>query len=330
MDLDELLRSNRLNAFQVFLRIRESMQAKRPASFIRLRDGEGKTLGYPETANRVDVNYQMHLSIGSDSLMWRLSKRPYQLQILFLKLLTWTATWREEDILTLTRDMRHAVANADILGLPAKYEVKAYPPIRAVLEALIKFDLLQQEGGGRITQANSNIHLMLNAALLYRPLLENQEFVGLISSRDVGRKLKRNFGIREIRWYKIRPERDHPNDITTPHYPDAYNTIRETLEVPYPGALFLVGAGIFGLAYCQWVKERGGIAIDIGSIFDSWSGDGRLTDRPMRRLDPYIRYNRISRPEAIGRVNCLLDIQGQDDLRLDANAPYMHELPENW
>jgi hypothetical protein len=39
-----------------------------------------------------------------------------------------------------------------------------------------------------------------------------------------------------------------------------------------PGVLVLVGAGLFGKIYCMDAKEYGGVAIDIGSIFDVWAG----------------------------------------------------------
>lgn len=60
------------------------------------------------------------------------------------------------------------------------------------------------------------------------------------------------------------------------HYPDRFSEIQKTLKIPYPGALFLVGSGVFGKIYCEWIKQRGGIAIDVGSMFDSWANFGRV------------------------------------------------------
>jgi hypothetical protein len=55
------------------------------------------------------------------------------------------------------------------------------------------------------------------------------------------------------------------------HVPDRYRTIRSELDFP-PGTLVLVGAGIPGKVYCQWLKESGCVALDVGSIFDAWVG----------------------------------------------------------
>jgi hypothetical protein len=37
-------------------------------------------------------------------------------------------------------------------------------------------------------------------------------------------------------------------------------------------SLCLVGAGVVGKIYNIWFKRRGGVSLDIGSIFDLWAG----------------------------------------------------------
>jgi hypothetical protein len=39
-----------------------------------------------------------------------------------------------------------------------------------------------------------------------------------------------------------------------------------------PGEVWLVGAGVLGKVYCQAIKAAGGVAIDVGSVLDVWSG----------------------------------------------------------
>ena len=38
-----------------------------------------------------------------------------------------------------------------------------------------------------------------------------------------------------------------------------------------PGTLILVAAGVLGKIYCDKIKSKGGIALDIGSILDMWA-----------------------------------------------------------
>jgi hypothetical protein len=56
------------------------------------------------------------------------------------------------------------------------------------------------------------------------------------------------------------------------HYPNAYYKILGNIRPPHQGAVYLVAAGILSKAYCTTIKERGGIAIDIGSTADIWMG----------------------------------------------------------
>lgn len=160
------------------------------------------------------------------------------------------ATWDEKDVLTLQNALRHSVANADIVGVSDKMPTNAH--VRAMIEtSLTSFNLLAES----TLLTHADIHQFLNHALLYRPMLEKLDFVGIISARDMEEKMKRTFGIREVKQYKVRSEPHFPNNVSMRHYPDRFNEIKKLLKVPYSGALFLVGAGIFGKIYCEWIKK---------------------------------------------------------------------------
>ena len=141
--------------------------------------------------------------------------------------------------------------------------------------------------------------------------------------------LRELFGVAEVRWYGVQGELRDTGEILTPHFPDGFEELRETLHVPYPGALFLVGAGVFGKIYCHWIKQRGGVAVDIGSIFDSWAGEGRV-GHPVRSLDEYRLLPRITRDQAIERYNALAEQFGLDVPAADPRAPCFRELPPAW
>lgn len=318
-------RSEELGAFQVFLRIQRARAEKVPLSLVRLLDAEGTMLGYPRFTNRDDVNAHMYVWFGTRSghRSSRLLRRIYMSSRL-KKLGRLAGTWPERDVLDLAAGLKHAVANADIVGVPLKKHVAANHQMAAVEKSLTTLRLL----GESAELTSAAVHRFLNNALLYRPMLKDADFVGIISSRDVVEKLRRQFGAGEVRWYRTRAEPDYPNDVAMRHWPDGFNRIRETLEVPYPGALFLVGAGICGKIYCQWIKERGGVAVDIGSMFDSWAGSGR-SGSPVRGFDVYEKYPRIGREEALVRYNTIAEALN-DDVRVDAGAGYVSDLPEYW
>ncbi len=70
------------------------------------------------------------------------------------------------------------------------------------------------------------------------------------------------------------------------HYPTQFNRIPRWMDVQaenYPGSLLLVGAGVIGKIYCNWWRDRGGVAFDVGGCMDCWAG--KLTRGPERGLD---------------------------------------------
>ena len=295
------LDTERLNAFQVFLAIRGYMRARYPMSVVRLGDGEGAVMGYPTMTTREDVNRSLRIWLRHVDV-------------------------DDRDVIQLSEALKDAVRNADILGAPRRKQIELGHPLwRAVHEELLAFEL----PGPDTALTHTALHRLLQHALLYRPLLQGADFLGVISCRRLVAELEELFGIGEVRWYGVRGELEDTGEVDKPHFPDGFEELRETLEVPYRGAVFLVGAGVFGKIYCQWIKERGGIAIDIGSIFDTWAGIGRVGE-PEWALDIYREYPRIARAEAIHRYNTLADQFELDVPKGDTDAKYVARLPAEW
>jgi len=294
--------ARRLTAFEVYLHLHEKMRSRTPASVIRLGDGEGALLGYPTLTSRQDVDRSL--------LIWLRTKAV-----------------AEADVLALVDALKHAVTNADIIGLPRtkQIEQEGFHLWRAVQESVDELGLLSPS----TLETHTALHRLLQHALLYRPILKDSPFLGIVSCRPIGAALRELFNIGEVRWYGVRGELDATGPVEQPHYPDGFHELERTLTVPFRGAVFLVGAGAFGKVYCQWIKERGGIAIDIGSIFDSWANVGRVGE-PVRSLDVYRAIPSIGKRDAIKRYNNLADELGLDVPHADAQASYVRALPETW
>ena len=56
-----------------------------------------------------------------------------------------------------------------------------------------------------------------------------------------------------------------------PHYPERFEQLCDELIIPFRGAVFLIGAGGLGKIYADIVCQRGGIALDVGSVLDGWA-----------------------------------------------------------
>jgi hypothetical protein len=61
-------------------------------------------------------------------------------------------------------------------------------------------------------------------------------------------------------------------EVSLPDAPRFLWTIASELLKDLRGYCCLVGAGPWAEFYCSWIKQRGGVALDIGSGFDLLSG----------------------------------------------------------
>jgi len=112
---------------------------------------------------------------------------------------------------------------------------------------------------------------------IYRYILTGVERVTLISCHEqIKQVVADKFGIAKVDVILIPSEYRHSHQLNThqtdnDHYPYHFNRILAELCVNR-GDLFLVAAGFLGKIYCNEIKKKGGIGIDIGSIADMWLG----------------------------------------------------------
>lgn len=120
-------------------------------------------------------------------------------------------------------------------------------------------------------------------------LLEGRR-VSAISCRNVKPVLEDEWGLNDVAVYQV-PSQHSARDVdddyeatmhSIPIWPDAHARVHSDLTVRERGEVFLVGAGMFGKDLCIDVRERGGLALDIGSGLDRIVG--KITRGPMRRV----------------------------------------------
>lgn len=123
-------------------------------------------------------------------------------------------------------------------------------------------------------------------------LAMGQERIGLVTGRRDLAPLFRAVGIEVDEWPV--PLRYLRRDADwTPHFPDRFNELLDTLTPKFPGQLFFVGAGICGKVYCDIIAQRGGIALDIGAVCDAWLG---ISTRPRVAFE---RWGQETVPESL-------------------------------
>ncbi len=121
----------------------------------------------------------------------------------------------------------------------------------------------------------------------YDKFLSKRDVLNYISCRDLDEGFKNRFGIKRVNKYTIAPEKKFVSGYTgEPHYPNQFNKAARWLDVmqkDFPGSLLLVGAGVIGKIYCNWWRDRGGVAVDIGGVMDCFAGF--VTRGPEKGLD---------------------------------------------
>ncbi|KQT17777.1 hypothetical protein ASG40_17350 [Methylobacterium sp. Leaf399] len=246
---------DRLSLDALRTRLSAAVSAGVPFSIIRLGDGEGRVMGYPE-----------HVPSPLLADIWR----------------TWFGhtAYREAQVAALREALREACRAADVIGVP-----QAEPYLGSEFGRVAA--LLAREGSIRPGTAlcHAGFHLWFERHGWYAGLLAGLPEVGVIGPRDLTRVLPDRFGIGRVHWLPTPPEMrfaDLPDaEAATLARRDAHLTTRlpELLDdgIPrlmrrYPGLVVLVGAGLPGKLYCARVKVLGGVAIDLGSMMDLWAG----------------------------------------------------------
>ncbi|MCC5976339.1 MAG: hypothetical protein JJT81_20145, partial [Rubellimicrobium sp.] len=233
-----------------------------PTSVIRLGDGEGHFLPYPE---------------HSQSFQSR-DRRQVQRD-----------PWWGEELLdaegeaALSAGLIAAIRGADVLGVPNSLRYAFNLGWRSMIVGrdgrgieAISWHLETSGHAGRL--ASCNLHTDLAHWGLYGRLLEGCRAVSVISCHDIAPRLADRFGLMVRESYRIPGEYRHRRSfdsradgaVSGRIYPEVFHDIMARLD-PQPGEVHLVAAGILGKLMCQRIKERGGIGLDIGSQVDQWA-----------------------------------------------------------
>jgi GT-D fold-like domain len=233
---------DRVTLRTVVERAESALRTRTGFSLIRLGDGEGPMLCWPDRQLPGEMATVLHTWLGRNELP-------------------------AEDLRVMAEGLRQAVRSADVLGLPTPYQLTRSPRYGMVLDGIRCHDLCSPSQ----SFADSGLHwyLQWSGALAY--LLHGLDHLSVIGCREIGPQIAAAFGLGSVRTYLVRGEHLHPGSVSEPHWPSGFWDIMKQLEAVRPGTTFLVGAGVLGKIYCDRIKAKGGVAFDIGSILDSWA-----------------------------------------------------------
>ena len=177
--------------------------------------------------------------------------------------------------------LRAQVSQADLIGAPQAdwltHEI-TQRNLRSIVCCLELVRLCQQIGLDRSDRmTTTTVAIDLEFRHLVTALLEASRSVSLITCHtDLANRLVARGRIRVRQTMLIPPAQSdlaHTGyDTRHAHFPVAFDEVNRMIDTIAAGELVLIGAGFLGKLYALRVKERGGIALDVGSLLDLWMG----------------------------------------------------------
>ena len=219
--------------------------SREPASLVRLGDGEFAMLGYGSIAPWEQTAQSLKVWFGHDDFDPALLQRT-------------------------VGQLREAVRQATVVGLPRPSRQRV-DPFCSYVGKLYAHHALRTPGQ---LFTDCGIHRFWQMLLAYRELLTGLPFLGIVTSRDIGQQVADAFNVKTVAIYPVPSERQVPGafEHIGDHFPGRFDSLCAELAVPFRGAVFIVGAGALGKIYANIIHQRGGIALDVGSVLDGWSG----------------------------------------------------------
>ena len=257
--------------------VRQALRDFRPFSVIRIGDGEANLLSF---GNNIETPFLDRL----------VAKMVINQQVDRFKVST--------DSLYLVKHlMLESVCFADIVGVRGIYymgmpdykikspmewavRLKKKPRLIGVLRAeseLLRMANLGYLKGKLIASANLYLAVINNLKFLFTQVPKS---VILVTDQlESVRLLKTKFP--DVHFDVISLPFAGANQLRLPRMPSFLASFEKVLRHDLAGSLVLVGAGPWAEFYCTVAKQRGAVAVDIGSGFDLLSG---RNTRPFHRL----------------------------------------------
>ncbi|HSC17879.1 MAG TPA: tetratricopeptide repeat protein [Rhizomicrobium sp.] len=248
--------------------VREHLANKQPFSLVRLGDGEANAF-----QEKASLAAQLESDAGEREIVW------------------WGRMLAPEARVALAHQVREAALEADALGFPTRewflrdVRLDSGRPLSATKSGrglLSVIEALESQCRAGLLSDKSLVSAHLPQDLqrwkLYGELLNGAGEVVLVSChRGLPAATQKLFELRAVHQVLVPPgdsmrEMEHRALTDDEVPPNLVNRALAELGSWPQGRLVLVGAGYAGKVIVGEAKRRGGIALDLGSIFDRWMG----------------------------------------------------------
>jgi hypothetical protein len=241
----------------------DRMESNIPTSVVRIGDGEGHFVDHALDfghANQTDRRYLQKKWWGKTRLTGS----------------------RGDDILC---QFRKAVSSASVLGVAPYWRLMTEAMKGARFERSSRgiaksFDAVQMFDLESTTLISSHFHQDLDSWQVWPKILNFAGELSWISCHDLEKFLEDTHGVKTRKSIQIPPQQSFASTFSRTcrdTFPpgetlfDRHEMICEQIR-PKPGELWLISAGFLGKIYCDIVRQRGGVGVDVGSATDYWLG----------------------------------------------------------
>lgn len=255
-------------------KIEDAVKNKEPYSFVRLGDGEGALLDYSLNSKLLDINY-LSEHFGPDCSLSELSEVQ---SLLRTSIKSADLIGLRDDIINVEFDHAKETKNETefLEDFKPAFKLRGVDANLPYIDARRIAMLHKTVGCLNVEPAQSfcsqwvGFDYFLTGAL--PAILSEQKNIGLISARvGMDKQLEKALGV-PVSFYQIPDKHARQGGVAERHYPDAFHRIKDEIDVKYEGMPFIVAGGIVGKAYCQIIKAKGGVALDLGGLIDCWAG----------------------------------------------------------
>ena len=180
----------------------------------------------------------------------------------------------EDERTVATKWMRESVLESSILGLPTREHVETSPMWTYLFEyyAIIRREHPDQWIEKVYCSINSHYELFGSGDLF--EIFSKVEKIVIVSPRDVVQRMKEKFpNIKEVEYYSLPGEQAYETIKTKENIFTCISKIRDSIRSkPRGGELLVFGAGPLGKIIGSDFSKAGGVALDLGSLFDMFVG----------------------------------------------------------
>lgn len=242
---------------EVYDRLERLIIDRRPGCLLRLGDGEGAALQNSLHASKMSESNLKHFTER-----WFGSSDP--------------ATYaRVSDI---AREIRERIGEADVIGIPPLGWIEKELRLRHTqiyVNCLEASRACFEKKSPEALVADVSISVQMEQHGLVSRLIKKAGAVSVVGSRrDLPKLIESKLRIKVNSQVLIPPpasdQEARPGEMQKGTHLQNFDAIRASLNVQYPGEVFLVSGGFLGKLYGLDIKRRGGIALDIGFLGDLW------------------------------------------------------------